>query len=543
MADPGALPSVSIQTADITPTYSVPHDNAIAAAVTTAGDAAQGLVNDALKLHAQKVGAQAGAAVAAGTAPYQPKTQFTDVGQARQAAFGQAYLSGAKTDIDTHIDAAAQANPDDPASFQTAAKSIISGYVQNAPGPYAVQVQDYAQQRAGMQFNDLQAKKAAADQATAINGVNARQQTLSDTMLSLAAAGQEDSPAFHAAQTEWVVNNYEKTGNPIFEYAPEQAAEALSKQTDAIQGASATYHATQAYTAAGGGEAGLQAAKDLLDASFLHPEDGGPMADMDPGKRLKLYTTALANVKDVDKADAERRAIQAEQDRQTQADQRDAAGTMALGLVDGSVSEADVHDAEAKGQIQPGAAARLILGARAQARTAAAQDRAANTADRTANYGAMSELAAAGQLTPAQIAQNGGNLSPMQRLALSARVDKVTKPGVDNIVGLASAGFRDAGIQGAQAKLATDMLHSDARQYMLNSPSSTVGQQAQFAANWVKKNQGIVIPTAMKPGGGPVQTLAQVAAAYRAKFKASPPTDSDVNSVVARYKAAHPSAH
>lgn len=535
------MPSVSVQTADITPTYAVPHDNAIAAALTNVGDEAQGQVNELIKQHYVQEGAKDGAAVAAGTQTYQARPVITDVGQARAAAFGQSYLAGAKTDIDQHIDAAAQANPLDPAGFQTAARAVIAGYVKSAPGPYAVQVQDYAQQRAGMQFNDLSAKKTANDQTVAVNGVNARQQTLNDQMLSLAAAGQESSPAFEAAQEEWGLNNAEKVRNPIYGYAPEQAQEAINKQTDNIQGASATYHATQAYTAAGGGEAGLQASKDLLKTTFLDP--GGPMADMDPGKRLKLYATALANVKDMDKADAEHRAIMAEQDRQTRADQRDYAGTLELGVVTGATSESDVMQAEKDGKIEPGAAAHVIMSSRAQARTAAALERVGAASAQTATYGAMSELAEAGQLTPAMISQNGAGLKPMQRLALAARVDKVTRPGVDNITNLASATFHDGGVQGAQKAIALQTLHADAHQYMLNNPSATVGQQASFAQAWVHKNTGLVGPASIKPPSTAVQTKAQYTSAYMAKFHGQPVSQGDIDSGFARYQASHQSAH
>lgn len=540
MATGSGIPqSNAIVTSDITPTYAIPHDNAIAEALGHAGDAAQGIVNGLVEKHYQEVGAKEGAAVAAGTQAYKEIPVITDVGRARQAAFQSSYLAGIKTDIDGHMDQVQRDNALDPAGFKAAADPVVSGYVKGAPGPFAVQVQQYAKAKADDAFQRLSDQKLARDQVTSVNGVNARQQTLSDQMLAMASSGQDNTPEYLAAQQEWTQNNSQKVGNPIFEFAPEQAAAAADKQADQLAGAVLTHHATLAYNDQGGGEAGKAAALDLLKTEAL--DDGGALKDMPPGQRLKLYGVAAANVRDLDKADAERRALQAEQDRQAHAAQRDTAGTLALGLVDGSVGEQEIHAAEARGDIEPGAAARLILGSRAQARQAAAQDRAATAAERTANYGAMAELASNGQLTPAMLAQNGAALTPVQRIALKGRLDKNAKPIIENITGLASAAFHDNGIQGAQARLLTENLHADAATFALNNPTATVGQQSAFSADWVKKHAGLNVPTTMTPpkSGGHV-TDAQLDAQLRARFHGQQPTASDFAANRVAFRRSHP---
>lgn len=541
MATGSGIPqSNAIVTSDITPTYSVPHDNAIAEALGNAGNAAQDVINGMVTKHYQEQGAKEGAAVAAGTQAYKDVPVITDVGKARQAAFQGAYLAGIKTDIDSHLAQTQRDNALNPAGFKAAAEPIIAGYAKGAPGPFAVQVQQYAQAKAASAFSDLADEKLKHDQITSVNGVNARQQSLTDDMLAMAAAGQDNTPDYAAKKAEWVANNAQKVANPLFNYAPEQAAEAESHQGEQLQGAVLTHHATLAYNDAGGGEAGKAAALQLLKTEAL--DDGGALKDMPPGVRLKLYGMAAANVRDLDKADAERRAIAAEQDRQAHAEQRDAAGTLALGLTDGSVSEADIRAAEDKGQIEPGAAARLINGARASARRDAAQERTATNLERTAAYGAMAEMAANGQLTPATLAQNGASLTPIQRIALKGRLDKNAKPIIENIVRVASSGFRDAGLQGVSAKLALENLHADAATFAMNNPGATVGQQAAFTADWVKKTKGIVISPTMTPPSA-VQTHAQYTAAYKARFHGQGVNDADVENGWKRYQSTHPTAH
>jgi hypothetical protein len=570
MATGSGIPQqTGIQTSEITPSYSIPHDNAIAEALGNAGDAAQGVINGLVEKHYAQKGADAGAkaataqatandsaavaaarpesdsaqqaaaqdkATADAAAHYASLPVITDVGKARQAAFQGSYLANIKTDIDTHIDATEQANTLNPSGFKDAADPIVAGYAKGAPPQFAVAVQDYAKQRAAAAFNKLSFAKTSHDQVTAVSDLNARQQSLTDDLASMAAAGQDGTPEYQAKQAEWNANNSQKVSNPLFEFGPNMAAEAASKQQETLQGAVLTHHATLAYNEAGGGEAGKQAAEAMLKREAL--DDGGALSNVPPDKRLKLYGVALANVRDLDKADAEQRQIDAENLRLQHADQRDAAGTLALGLADGTVSEKDIHAAEASGQIQDGEAARLIMGARAQARQAAAADRAAAAAERTANYMGMKELQENGQLTPAYIAQNGASLTPVQRMALKGSLDKHAKPIIDNITGLASAGFRDAGVQGASAKLAIENLHADAATFALNNPNATVGQQTSFAADWVKKTKGLVIPSTIAPVSNVLQTEAQYTAAYRARFHGQNPNPADIKAAYGRYLAA-----
>lgn len=541
MATGSGIPqSQAIATSYITPSYSIPHDNAIAEALGNAGNAAQDIVNGLVTKHYQEQGAKEGAAVAAGTQAYKDVPVITDVGRARQAAFQGAYLAGVKSDIDSHIDQTQRDHALDPASFKDAAAGIVSGYAKGAPGPFAVQVQQYATTKADDAFQKLSNQKLAHDQVTSVNGVNARQQTLSDDMLAMAAAGQDNTPEYLAKQQEWTQNNSQKVGNPLFDFSPEQAAAAADRQGEQLQGAVLTRHATLAYNDVGGGEAGKENALRVLKTEAL--DDGGALAHMPPGQRLKLYGMAAANVRDLDKADAEARAIKAEQDRQATAAKRDQAGVYALGLTDGTVTEKDIHAAEDRGEIEPGAAARLINGARAQARREAAQDRAATATERAANYGALREAALAGELTPAQLAQNGAGLTPAQRIGLKGALNKNAKPGIDNIVGLARGGFKDAGLQGAAGTLAIENLHADAATFMLANPGATVGQQAAFASEWVKKTKGIVIAPTMAPANNAVQTHAQYVAAFTARFHGQVPSGADVENSWKKYQYTHPTA-
>lgn len=541
MATGSGIPqSNAIVTTDITPSYSVPHDNAIASALGNLGDAAQGFINDKLKEHYAQVGAEQGAAVAAGTAEYKKIPVITDVGRARQAAFSDAYLSGVKTDIDAHLAQAHRDNATDPVAFKAAADGIVAGFAKGAPGPYAVHVQQYAAERAAGSYNNIANDKVQRDQQTAVVAVNSRQQTLSDTKLGMAGSGQENTPEYAAATAEWNANEAAKVANPLYNYPPEKAALVAANQTEALRGAILTHHVSDVYDKAGGGEAGKAAALAEVKAAAL--DDNGAMSDLPKGQRLKLAAVAVANINALDKDDAERRTIQAQHDRQAHLDRIDTAGQLQLGLTDGSTTEAQVRAAEAQNLIEPGAAARIIMSGRAMARQAAAQNRMVESADRTNTYQSMMELANNGQMTNADLAANGKDLLPTQRMAVAAKIDKTIGPGVKNITGLASAAFKDGGIQGSAAKIALENLNVDAATYMKNNPASTVGQQQAFAADWVHKTKGLVVNTAMTTKAGPVKSRAQFDADYRGKFHGQTVTQGDLDAQWARYKSVNPTA-
>ncbi len=541
MATGSGIPQQSgVVTSDITPTYSIPHDNAISEALAAVGDAAQGAINNVVKQHYETVGAKEGAAVAAGTKAYEKHIVITDVGRAREAAFQGSYLASMKTTIDDHVDQAARDNANDPAGFKKAAQEITSGFVSKAPGPYAIDIQSYAASRANSHYQRLADQKVQHDQVIAVNQINARQTDLRDQLQALASNGQDNTPEYKAAMDEWTANNIQKVQNPIFDFAPAQASNAHDELLDGVTGAVLTRHATVAYNSQGGGEAGKAEALRVLKTEAL--DDGGALSTMTPAKRLKLYGVAAANINDLDKYDAEVRRQKAEADRAKRADQRDYAGTLSLGLVDGTVSSAEIHQAERDGKIEPGAAAHLITSARAQARRDASIAHAGSAADRAANYGALSELAADGKLSAKDLAANGGGLTPAQRLALSARINKTIGPGVRNITALADAAFKDNGVQGTAAAIARQNLDSEAAQYMRNNPGATVGQQQAFAADWLKRNKDLHVNTSMSRGPATVQSRAQMDAAFRANFHSQTVTKSDLDANWKRYQATHPTA-
>lgn len=541
MATGSGIPQPSgIVTSDITPTYSIPHDNAIAEALASAGNAAQNAIDGVIKKHYEKVGAAEGAAVAAGTAKYKDHIVLTDVGQAREAAFHGAYLANMKTTIDDHVDQAARENANDPAAFKKAAQEITSGVVKGAPGPYAIDVQTYANNRANAHFQQLADQKAQHDQTIAVNQINARQTSLRDTLLGMAGAGQDNTPEYKAALAEWTANNDQKVSNPLFEFAPAQAANAADDLYDGLSGAVLTRHATVAYNGAGGGEAGKAAALGVLKTEAL--DDGGVLSTMTPSKRLKLYGVAAANINDLDKYDAEVRRQKAEAERAQRADQRDYAGTLSLGLLSGTVGQAEIYQAEREGKIMPGAAATLIRGAQAADRRDAAMMRAASSADRAANYGALSEMVANNQISAASLAANSRGLTPQQRMALAGRLDKTVGPGIHNITTLAKAAFKDGGIQGTAATITLQNLDADAATFMRNNPGATVGQQQSFAAEWLKRNKDLHVNTTMSRGPVAVKTRAQYETDYRARFKSQTVSPRDIEAGWKKYQAQHPTA-
>ena len=540
MATGSGIPqSTGIQTADITPSYSVPHDTAIASALGGLGDQAQQAINGLLEKHYAQVGAADGAAVAAGTKKYQDLPVITDVGRARAAAFQSSYMSSIKTDIDNHIDQTKLAHPMDPAGFQDEASTIVAGYVKGAAPQFATAVQDYAKAKSGLAFNSLSTQKVERDQQTAVTGMASRQQTLSDSMLARAASGQDQSVEQLMDAHEWQMNNQEKVQNPIYSFAPESAAAAEDKVTEQQSGAVLTYHATLVQNAAGG-EQGKADALAFIQKEALEP--GGSLEGMAPAMRMKLYATAKANIIDLDKADAERRAIEAQEKRDRQGEQRDLSGHMYDGLINGSVTKADVLAAEARGDLLPGDGGRLIKSAESRDKAAAAMGRAASATERSANYGALSVLADGNALTPSALAnaRASGTVSDIQYLAIKSKMNKGTKPTVDDISKLAADNFKFLGVPKPQADEYEMQIRADANTWAQNNLNPTPGQKQAFAGDWLKKNAHLTMAGTTAGGKGPKMTKAQFQTQRRAAMNGQPISQSDLDRSYATYSAAHP---
>jgi hypothetical protein len=530
--------AAAIETSDITPGYNIINAGApIAKALTDVGGEVSGVIDNALKAHATAVGAQEGADVAAGKSKWQNLPVITDVGKARQAAAETSYLTGIKSDIDTHIATVAQANQYDPAGFKAAADPVISGYIKGAPGPFAVQVQNYAKSKAADYQDSIGKAKLARDDQIHVASMAARQSTLEDTMTTYAGNGGENTPEYQAAHAEWTANAAMKVQNPLYIYSPEQAAGDEAKLTDKLSSAAVSFHTIGAYTDAGGGEAGLAAA-----TKWLHDEvtDGtGALSGVDLPTRLKYGAVALKALKETDAADAESRRIKAEADAAHLAAQRDFAGQLQLGVVMGSVSTKEIYAHEKNGDIEPGRAATLIMGAQAMARREASEARAGAAAERSANYSAAVDLDNNGQLDSKTLAKLAPGLTPLQVRSLHARIDKTAKPVVSNIMALTNGAIHDAGITGAERALKTDNMRAEAHDWARQNPGADLPTQTSYAAALTKKYTGMKINTNPIPATiNTHMTRAQSDAAYRQKFTGSHPSQRDLDAHWAVYQAA-----
>lgn len=347
-----------------------------------------------------------GEAIAAGTLEYKKHWfDFSEAGQAREDARTAAYTAGVRGDIDLREREIRAEFAYDPDGYRKAADAMVSGFVQNAPGAFAVDVEAYAKSQTQSGLGTVTTRRQERDDRESVATVNARQKSVEERMLDMAATeGGDQSIEFIRAEAEWRSLEIQKVGNPLFSYTPEQSELSEGALYDRLGGVMVTRDALTTFSEAGGGPVGYAAAKRFLSDEFLN---GDAFKEIPPERRARYVREATKNL---DAAYAgDRATFQAEERERADRNraEREAAEELKLRIELGDAGPGEVKAALRDGAIDDGRAASLLRYADSRARREAAEARRAAGPASGGDGGGYKDLrkeAGMGTLTPGEIA-------------------------------------------------------------------------------------------------------------------------------------------
>lgn len=384
---------------------------------------------------AQQRGAVEGAAVADGAPmPERGLMYFGDVAEARTAALQSAYVANTRTDFDAAEARVRQENRYDPEAYETAMAQVRSGFIQGAPPEYAVDVETYANEQLQRGLAAVSSARIARDDQEVVQALAVRHGKLTEDLVAMAANGTDPM------SVEWLTTVAEHTAlqdqreaNPAVLYSTEQRIADDEKLLDGMMLATIGRNAVETYNDMGRGLAGYAAAARFLEEEVLN---GEAFADVDPGRRAKMYRDAVTELRAFSTADREERRVAEEQERQRRAEIRAAGDSAVLDASLGEISEADILARTDLDDAQKSRALSARRAADSRARTEANAAAAMERAGQIEVYSRFRDDADAGLLSEAEIAEglNAGLLLPGQAQTLRSRMSTVLKPIIDDVM-------------------------------------------------------------------------------------------------------------
>lgn len=455
---------------------------------------------------AQVRGAEEGAAVAAGEMEM-PKRGWLfggDVAAARTEALERSYTARIRTDIDAADAELRRTHRYDPQAYERAAGEMVSGFIQGAEPQFAVDVETYARGRTADGLSVVANARAGRDEQETVQALGVRAATLQERLIALGGReGGMESPEYREALLEYSDLQDTRALNPAVLYSEEQRVSDDDKLFDGIQSANATRLAVEQYRANGGGLPGNAAALRFLDAEVLQGEAFG---GMDPARRQRIYRDAVSQLRDVSAVDREERKVEAEQERAENEARRERVGSYRFRIETGdTISEAELRDDPT---LNDGDRAQLLRASRSAAQREVAQanrDAALERQESRAAYAGWRDQAAAGSLTPDELADGiaSGQLSRGQARTLQGLNDKSLKPIVDTVLGPTQDRARGRRNTTRQIAIAEEAAVRFAREY----PDATLEQR--LAAGNAIRDSVFGSTGAGQPATGQTRTTAQ----------------------------------
>ncbi|WP_292229313.1 hypothetical protein [Brevundimonas sp.] len=430
---------------------------------------------------AQARGMEEGAAIAAGEKDYvAPRFTFGDVAAARQSAVETAYSARVRSDVDARERQIRRDFRYDPIGYEQAAKEMVSGFIQGAPPDFAVAVEQYATGVTASGLSSVADARSQRDEAETNQALTVRVRELDERLIALASQpGGQDAPEYLAAADERQSLQQQRQDNPAITYSPEQRALDDNKVDEAVLGAGIARVAVQAYSDAGGGQAGLAAATRFLNAEVLQ---GEAFKDLTPERRARVNRDALEQVRVFSAADREEKRLQEETERAARAAEREAVGDLRLGILMGEVTESDI---KARADLSDTAKAGLINSVRTQERRERADTNRDAQLERTnarLAYGEIRDSAQAGTLSTSEIADalSAGIITQGQARTLQGLNDRALKPIVADVLAPVRDASRRPGM--SQRGNAVPMAQAEAHAvtWARANPDATLQQRIEF---------------------------------------------------------------
>jgi hypothetical protein len=293
-----------------------------------------------LRRIAERRGAEEGAAVAAGELEpprrglMEALLSGSEVYQARQAAFQQAYMAGTQTDFDGQEAEVRRRNVANPQGYEREMQALRSGFIQGADPEYAVDVEAYANRRiqAGLASVADAAQSVALREAT--TEVATRQNLLATRLTDLIRDGQEATVEFEFLRDEREQLIQQRLANPAIPYSQAEADEDEREFITASKAALYTRDAVATLRSEG-----PDAAIATLQEILTDP-------DIAASERSAVFESARAAVnQEIDLASDRANLANAARSRREQEMQRrieDDAAAIEIGLPGTGLTEAEV---------------------------------------------------------------------------------------------------------------------------------------------------------------------------------------------------------
>lgn len=424
---------------------------------------------------AQARGGEEGAAIAAGEQEYRRDIfTFGEVAAARAQAREAAFIARTRTDIEARDDQLRNEYRYDPEGYARASQEAISTFIQNAPAEWAVNVETFARARQQSSLASIAQARVARDDQETVQALAVREARLTESIVALAAQGVTSGEQYDALMAERDEVQTTRANNPAVLYSPEQRVADDEKLFDDMTTATVVRAALEQYSANGRGGAGLASASRYLTDNVL---EGEAFADMDPGRRSRVFRDAQRQISDFAVADRQEEREREEAERAARAEAREKVGDYRLRILLGETTEAEIL---ADDTLDEGQQAGLVASVRANARRLEREARADAAAGRA---DAMQELmgqAGAGTLSTGEIADAvaAGLINQQQARTLRSYNDQSLRPIIEDVM----APVRDAqsrpGMRnrpGQAERMAT--AEEAAAQFVRDNPDLTLEQR------------------------------------------------------------------
>lgn len=221
---------------------------------------------------AEQRGKEDAAAVLGGGERPRALLPFGDAYEAREAAFGQAYIAGRSNDFDEVEAATRNEHSHNLPAYEEAMRGVVSDFIAKSEPSYAVDIEDYARRRvsAGREAVAGAAQRVAIQEANVEIGT--RQGLLTTQLIELTRDGKFNSPEYAALKAEREQLIRSRLDNPAIVYTP---AEAEKDEREFVVGSVAALHTRNAIDVlrAEGPDAALASLQEILTDGDLRSEE------------------------------------------------------------------------------------------------------------------------------------------------------------------------------------------------------------------------------------------------------------------------------
>lgn len=278
-----------------------------------------------MKRRAEERGTREGAEAAAQTAAGEPATAprpflaFGEMAEARMAAAEQAYHAGVRSDFDARENAVRLELSHDPEAYRERMAGVRSGFIQNAPPEYAVDLEQYATNRINEGVGSVSSRAAAVqlnEQAATLAG---RMASLGQQMVDETTANGGPTVRYEILRNEYDAVRQARLDNPAIPYS-EAEAEADDRELATLGKAAVyTHHARAMFR-----EEGAAAALGSLETILTDP-------DLVESERTVVFEKARATInREIDLATDQANIARSQQTRAEEAMKRRIAANVAV---------------------------------------------------------------------------------------------------------------------------------------------------------------------------------------------------------------------